>query len=134
MRKVNMKDPILKTEGKYILDKKGKPKKEKDLLKWGRWLQKAGKKRIVKQTTIDHFFVSTVFLGLDHNFRSNEAPLLFETMVFDKNRVKKTGLPKKLPKKLYAWEQLRYETRKNAESGHKLTVQQVKSYVSKRKN
>lgn len=41
-------------------------------------------RRIVAQTTIgEKYFVSTVFLVIDHNFEENEKPLLFETMVFD---------------------------------------------------
>lgn len=39
--------------------------------------------RVIAQDTVGGFFVSTVFLGLDHGFPPNpEAPLVFETMVF----------------------------------------------------
>lgn len=41
--------------------------------------------RIVKQEHVGPLFVSTVFLGHDHNFDPdpNAEPLLFETMIFD---------------------------------------------------
>lgn len=37
--------------------------------------------RIVKQEDMGPFFVSTVFLGIDHRFGPGD-PLLFETMIF----------------------------------------------------
>lgn len=38
---------------------------------------------IVKQTKIPPYFISTVFLGLDHNiFQPGEPPIVFETMIF----------------------------------------------------
>ena len=68
--------------GKYILVE-GKPVEEPDLLKWAGWFEK--NKRIVRQ----HYFygfpfrlVSTVFLGLDHNYFSKGPPILWETMIF----------------------------------------------------
>jgi hypothetical protein len=53
-----------------------------DFLKWARWFETADRR--VAQETIGPYFVSTVFLGLDHNFAPspNAPPLLFETMVF----------------------------------------------------
>ncbi len=39
--------------------------------------------KIVKQNTYGDFFVSTVWLGLDHDLPSNpECPIIFETMIF----------------------------------------------------
>ena len=65
--------------GKYILDKDGTPKEETDLLVWAKWFDTAD--RIVKKTMVGNVRVSTVFLGLDHNF-SGGTPILWETMVF----------------------------------------------------
>ena len=67
----------------YILDDKGNPVPEGDTLKWGRWFEKArGKGQlVVKQETIGKSWVSTVFLGLDHNWGKG-PPILWETMVF----------------------------------------------------
>lgn len=62
----------------YVLDGK-EVRTVKSPLEWGRWY--AENDRHVAQTHVDHFFVSTVFLGLDHGWR--DEVLLFETMVFD---------------------------------------------------
>ena len=46
---------------------------------WGRFME-TGDRRVA-ETMIENVWVSTVFLGLDHNHFGGE-PLLFETMVF----------------------------------------------------
>src|SRR5215471_3275667 len=74
-----MKAPI------YILDDDGEPIPETDPLKWAVWFQKANKTRIVKQEKVGPYEVSTVFLGMDHNFSGGE-PILWETMVFNAKR------------------------------------------------
>jgi hypothetical protein len=56
----------------YILDKDGKPIPCDDLLEWGRWMQVSD--RIVQ--------VSTIFLGLNHNFYYSDNLVLYETMIF----------------------------------------------------
>lgn len=67
-----------------------------NVLKWGRWMDDFGH-RVVKQTTVGHREVSTVFLGIDHSFgrmrmlslaglEDGEEPLslvLWETMIFN---------------------------------------------------
>lgn len=68
---------------KYILTPAGNPKQVDDLMEWARWFETAD--RIVHQQQVGDYFVSTVFLGLDHSFGSG-PPLLFETMVFDEQR------------------------------------------------
>ena len=55
------------------------PVPEGDALKWAAWFETAD--RIVKQEHVGVYFVSTVFLGVDHNWFEGPA-LLFETMVF----------------------------------------------------
>lgn len=64
----------------YILDKYKMPVKEPDLIHWARWMEK--KDRIVKQEMVGDVKVSTVFLGIDHNFSHEGPPILWETMVF----------------------------------------------------
>jgi hypothetical protein len=54
-----------------------------DLLTWAKWVEKSYN-RIVKQETVGRYWVSTVFLGLDHNFDPTGAPILWETMAFVK--------------------------------------------------
>lgn len=61
----------------YILD--GHDVVPAELMTWARWFEKGD--RTVKKTTIGESKVSTVFLGLDHNFGVG-PPQLFETMVF----------------------------------------------------
>ena len=56
------------------------PVPEPDLLTWAAWFESAD--RVVFQSEIPGGMVSTVFLGLDHNFSQVGPPLLFETMIF----------------------------------------------------
>ena len=85
---------------KYIL--KGKRVvKCPDIHKWGEWFQKAD--RIVAKSSHNDITVSTVFLGLDHNFYRQMKPVLFETMIFGGE------------KDQYV---IRYATWKQAEKGH----------------
>jgi hypothetical protein len=61
----------------YILE--GHEAVKTDLMTWARMFKKAD--RVVRKTTIGDAEISTVFLGLDHQF-GDGPPLLFETMVF----------------------------------------------------
>ena len=78
---------------------------------WGRWFETADRV-VVKTIPVDGITISTVFLGLNHQFMSGGPPLLFETMVF--------------------WEggdldkaQDRYTTWEDAEVGHATMVARV---------
>jgi hypothetical protein len=62
----------------YILDGHT-PVATDDVLEWGRMFEL--KNRRVKDDQIGAYWVSTVFLGVDHNY-GDGPPLLFETMVF----------------------------------------------------
>jgi hypothetical protein len=62
----------------YIL-KKGKIVAV-DLMTWAKWMEVDGA-RHVKREQIGPSWVSTVFLGIDHNF-GDGPPILWETMVF----------------------------------------------------
>ena len=50
-----------------------------DVYEWAAMLEKP--ERVVAQTLVGGCQVSTVFLGLDHNFSGEGPPLIFETMV-----------------------------------------------------
>jgi hypothetical protein len=63
---------------KYILEGH-EPVPCPDLITWGKWFQTAD--RHVAKTEIGDANVSTVFLGLNHQWGSG-PPLLFETMIF----------------------------------------------------
>lgn len=63
------------------------PVAEPDMLKWAMWFEHAD--RTVARTSLkrgdppeEYCVVSTVFLGLDHNFSRIGPPVLFETMAF----------------------------------------------------
>lgn len=64
-------------DGYYILD--GKTPVPADLMAWARWYETAD--RSVAKSAVGPYRVSTVFLGLNHQFGEG-PPLLFETMVF----------------------------------------------------
>ena len=54
--------------------------KETDLMTWAEWFEHADRR--VALDKVGTVRVSTVFLGIDHNFGLGGPPLLFETMVF----------------------------------------------------
>jgi hypothetical protein len=64
----------------YILDE-NKKIKPVELLEWAQWLEN-NPDRVVGKTIIGEVKVSTVFLGLDHNFWDDGPPVLWETMIF----------------------------------------------------
>lgn len=66
---------------KYILIDK-KPVQTTDLLLWANQFENANARRI-GLTKVGKYEISTVFLGIDHNFRGQGEPILFETMVFE---------------------------------------------------
>ena len=63
---------------KYILD--GHKAVPVDLMTWAEWYEKADRK--VAKDTVGESCISTVFLGINHQWGEG-PPLLFETMVFD---------------------------------------------------
>lgn len=64
----------------WILDERGEPVPA-DLKTWARWFEASIGKRRIAGETLDEAWVSTVFLGLNHQFLDG-PPLLFETMIF----------------------------------------------------
>ena len=57
---------------------RGKEPVPVDVMEWARWFETAD--RVVAKSIVYSATVSTVFLGLNHQFVSGR-PLLFETMV-----------------------------------------------------
>jgi len=106
----------------YILDDDGNPLPidSEDLSAvrwWAEWFENE-EHRIVEQTPIGPYFVSTVFLGIDHNFsRSDHAPVLWETMVFAKD-----GQRRDLDCR-------RYASAEEAREGHRITCDLVRLEV-----
>jgi hypothetical protein len=64
----------------YVLDSAHNVAEEPDLMKWAHWFEKAD--RHVGLTLVGDVKVSTVFLGLDHNWGKQGPPIVFETMIF----------------------------------------------------
>jgi hypothetical protein len=97
-----------------------------DMMTWARAFQRRHDKTVagkpdpwsVANTEIGNIRISTVFLGLDHNFRGGE-PILFETMIF--------GGP-------LNDEQWRYRTYAEAERGHQDAVTKAKIAAAKIKS
>lgn len=84
---------------KYILNREGIPVPCEDLLEWAFWFEASGEQRVVAKTELEPPLwrlvlafitrkplcpvrVSTVFLGLNHQFEEGMPPLLYETMIF----------------------------------------------------
>lgn len=96
---------------KYILDEHHNAIPA-DLETWAKWFETNERK--VAQTELNGKLVSTVFLGLDHNFSESGPPDIFETMVFNKG----------------SWSELtcfRCSTWAEAEAQHDLAVEMVRS-------
>ena len=88
----------------------GTPEWHEELLIWGRFMENHQARRVDKDC-IGDVEVSTVFLGLDHQYGSG-PPILFETMVF--------GGP-------LDGEQERCSTWEEAEAMHAAMVERVKA-------
>lgn len=95
--------------GNYVLDGHT-PRLEPDLMKWGAEFRKD---RHVGRTDVGEATVSTVFLGIDHNW-GDGPPVLFETMVFGGDHDQWTD---------------RYRTWDEAEAGHARVVAALREGV-----
>ncbi len=84
----------------YVLDGKT-PKRVNNIIEWGEWFETA--KRHIAVDNIGDVTISTVFLGIDHAFLDDAAPVLFETLVFGGD---------------HDGEMERYHTWEEAEAGH----------------
>lgn len=82
-----------------------------DLETWGVFFENNDNRRLAQTVINEKTRVSTIFLGLDHNFYANGEPVLFETMIF--------GGP-------LDGQQWRYTTYADAERGHDEAVTQAR--------
>ena len=109
--------------GRYIL-RGHVAVEEPDVIAWADWLERA--ERHVGITRLDRILVSTVFLGLDHNFnRQGHAPILYETMIFDDRPDPCAPLPGRLDEYCE-----RYSTWPEAEVGHDRPVELVRAWLA----
>ncbi len=98
--------------GKYYVLKGKKAVPVGDVTEWAK--QFDGIDRIVAKTDIKNVRISTVFLGLDHQWGVG-TPLIFETLVFGGK---------------FDQEMDRYSTWEEAEEGHKKMVTKVKEVTT----
>lgn len=102
----------------YILDEHNAVI-ETDLPTWAGWFERAENRMLAQWRTSNpsasdpggHILVSTVFLGLDHNW-GDGPPILWETMVF-------------APGWDFDAEQWRYASEGDARAGHAAAIQLV---------
>jgi hypothetical protein len=85
-----------------------------DMMTWAKGFENSDR-RIAHTEVNDKCSVSTVFLGLDHNFSDKGDPLLFETMIFGG------------PLDQY---QRRYATWDQAERGHAEAVAEARKAIA----
>lgn len=69
--------------GYWILDENRVPK-QVDLFTWAIWFEKTD--RIVRQEWVGDIRISTVFMGIDHNWSDKGPPILWETMAFSNRK------------------------------------------------
>lgn len=102
------------------------------LLVWARWSEHS--ERRVLTTNLGPVLVSTIFLGLDHQYGEG-PPLIFETMLFhSKTRVfdgpfgPRRYRPEWTRDEQTTW---RYSTMEEAKRGHRVIVERVREFHSK---
>lgn len=83
-----------------------------DVIRWGRMFGNFDNRRVAYTKLENDVSISTVFLGLDHNWMPDGPPLLFETMVFG-------GKLDQECERSSTWEE--------AETDHRLMVERVRA-------
>ena len=79
--------------------------------------------RFMIQTWVGNYIISTVDLGLNHQFDNDLPPLYYETMIFIKGDTFEERHKEENPFEYY---QERYTTEEEAREGHKKTVEYLK--------
>ena len=92
---------------------------------WERFFILSHKMRRVAETKLDGYYISTVFLGLDLDYR-NEPPLLFETMIFGGQYSSLDSLEHDDGKEEY---QERCSTWEEAEAQHAKAIRHVENLI-----
>lgn len=94
----------------HYFDKQGKP--IEDIMTWGKLHSDEKYMRIGMTKFSDNSFVSTVWLGINHNFCGVGDPIIFESMYFPTEQ------------QLEEWQE-RYCTEEEAKTGHQEMVNRV---------
>jgi hypothetical protein len=93
-----------------------------DQAEWVKWVRKSlsnGEHWIVEDN-IEGFYISTEFLGINHNVTGTGPPLWFETMVFRESAKGNLGVK-------ITYGTVQYSTMTEALTGHVLICEKVKS-------
>lgn len=106
--------------GYYILDENHRPVPVDDVLVWGRWFEDINNRRVA-ETHTKLFIISTVCLGIDHQFYKG-PPILFETMSFERQPHIRRWLDGTLSEVHADDECVRYSTWDDAMEGHNTMV------------
>lgn len=95
-----------------------------DLMTWAEWYQTDPTARRVAETETEFFWVSTVFLGVNYNWSPSGPPIVFETMVFDRQSTIKPlfGRLARVHESQDCW---RYSTWDDAITGHDAAVRRI---------
>lgn len=102
----------------YILNSKKEPVPAVSALAWAEWWENNREACVVAQEKVGGYFVSTVFLGINHDHLGQGVPILFETA---SQAASDDGTLEILA---------RYSTWEQAEEGHKKAVRSVKLALS----
>lgn len=113
-----------------ILNEKKEVVPVRSLREWGEWMEAGlpggGNNRRVAETSLNGWWVSTVFLGMNHDHTGQGPGLWFETMAFPEGE---EPIVPELAGKLreYLKEmQFRYATYAEAEKGHEAIVEMIR--------
>jgi hypothetical protein len=113
------------TNGPYYYDRNGDP------IKFGEWgvLMQTPSYKIIEQTDVGPWMVSTVWLGLNHNWPGR--PIIFETMVFEQE--KSLSKPNEWFPNGFEYhrdfDQKRYATEDEARAGHAATIAECEAAI-----
>lgn len=79
------------------------------------WMSPArfGSKRVRETTLANGFWISTVYMGIDHSYMPDEPPIIYETMAFT-------------PDGRGGFDEMRYATLEQALIGHEIMVERIK--------
>lgn len=94
------------------------------VLEWARYFEDFQRRRVA-ETETELFVVSTVFLGLDHRHFGEGPPIVFETMVFEREReiIEIWGRLISVRPDVEGW---RYASWDDAVAGHDATVSRLR--------
>ena len=99
-----------------------------EMMEWAKVFENPAQKRVAEDT-VNGYWVSTVWLGLNHQWDPNGPPLIFETMVFPVGKPeggRTEGAPDLGDERFCR----RYSTEAEALAAHELVVERIRSGAS----